>query len=68
MYYCEHLNIFEFFDELLLHLASPVTQQVRNNPPAGDTGLISGSGRSPGEGDGKPLQYSCLKNPMDRQA
>ena len=31
-------------------------------------GLISGSGRSPGEGNGNPLQYSCLKNPMDRGA
>ena len=35
---------------------------------AGDAGLISGSGRSPGEGDGNPLQYSCLGNPMDRGA
>ena len=35
----------------------------------GDTGdvcSISGSGRSPGEGHGNPLQYSCLENPMDR--
>ena len=31
-----------------------------------DTGLIPGSGRSPGEGNGNPLQYSCLENPMDR--
>ena len=42
-------------------------------PPAntGDTGvagLIPGSGRSPGEGNGNPLQYSCLGNPMDRVA
>jgi len=35
---------------------------------AGDLGLIPGSGRSPGEGNGKPLQYSCLENPMDRGA
>ena len=40
------------------------------NPPAkaGDTrymGLIPGSGRSPGEGDGNPLQFSCLENSMD---
>ena len=34
----------------------------------GDTGLIPGSGRSPGGGNGKPLQYSCLENPMDREA
>ena len=43
------------------------------NPPAntGDTrdvGLMSGSGRSPGGGNGNPLQYSCLENPMDRGA
>ena len=35
---------------------------------AGDPGLIPGSGRSLGEGNGKPLQYSCLENPMDRGA
>ena len=33
---------------------------------AGDTGSIPGSGRSPGEGNSSPLQYSCLENPMDR--
>ena len=33
-----------------------------------DTGLISGSGRSPGGGHGNPLQYSCLENSMDRGA
>ena len=43
------------------------------NPPAStgdvtDTGLIPGSGRSTGEGNGNPLQYSCLGNPMDRVA
>ena len=31
----------------------------------GDLGLIPESGRSPGEGNGNPLQYSCLENPMD---
>ena len=35
---------------------------------AGDAGLIPGLGRSPGEGNGNPLQYSCLGNPMDRGA
>ena len=44
---------------------------VIKNPPAKagdlrDTGLIPGSGRSPGEGKGKPFQYSCLENSMDR--
>ena len=33
-----------------------------------DTGLIPGSGRSPGGGQGSSLQYSCLENPMDRGA
>ena len=41
------------------------------NPPAnagdsGDAGSVLGSGRSPGEGNGNPLQYSCLENPMER--
>ena len=35
---------------------------------AGDLGSIPGSGRVPGEGNGNPLQCSCLKNPMDRGA
>ena len=41
---------------------------VVKNPPAnaGDAGSIPGSGRSPGEGNGNPLQYPCLGNPMDR--
>ena len=43
---------------------------VKNSPAnAGDTedvGSIPGSGRSPGGGNGNPLQYSCLGNPMDR--
>ena len=40
---------------------------VRSLPfRAGDMGLIPVSGRSPGEGNGRPLQYSCLENPMDR--
>ena len=43
---------------------------VVKNPPAnaGDAGSIPGLGRSPGEGHGNPLQYSCLENPMDRGA
>ena len=39
---------------------------VKNSPAsAGDTGSIPGTGRSPGEGNGNPLQYSCLENPVD---
>ena len=44
----------------------PGGSEVKNPPAnAGDTGLIFGSGRSPGEGNGNPLQYPCLRNPMD---
>ena len=40
---------------------------VKNLPAnAGDTSSIPGSGRYPREGNGNPLQYSCLENPMDR--
>ena len=42
---------------------------IKNLPAnAGDEGSITGSGRTPGEGNGNPLQYSCLENPMDRGA
>ena len=45
-------------------------REVVKNPPAnsGDTVSIPGWGRSPGEGNGNPLQYSCPENPMDRGA
>ena len=50
--------------------ASQVALVVKNLPAkAGDTrdaGSVPGWGRSPGEGNGNPLQYSCLENPMDR--
>ena len=52
--------------------ASQAAQVVKNPPTsAGDTrdrGSIPGLGRSPGVGNGSPLQYSCLENPMDRGA
>ena len=42
---------------------------VKNLPAnAGDTGVIPGSGRAPGGGNGNPLQYSCLEHSMDRGA
>ena len=46
--------------------------QVVKNPPANagdlrDVGSAPGPGRSPGEGHGNPLQYSCLENPKDRE-
>ena len=48
--------------------SSLVAQSVESACSAGDPGSIPGSGRSPGEGNGNPLQYSCLENPMDRGA
>ena len=39
--------------------------QLVKNPPVGDLGSTPGVGRSPGEGKGYPLQYSCLENSMD---
>ena len=52
--------------------ASPVALVVKNLPAnAGelrDTGSIPELGRCPGEDNGNPLQYSCLENPMDREA
>ena len=55
------------------HLSNTHLARVVKNPPAnaGDLrnmGSICGSGRSPGEGYGNPLQYSCQKNPRDRGA
>ena len=48
---------------------SPVGSVVKNLPAMQETqGSIPGSGRSPGEGNGNSLQYSCLGNPMDRGA
>ena len=47
-----------------------VVKKKKKNPPAnaGDVGLIPGSERSPREGNGNPLQDSCLGNPIDRRA
>ena len=44
---------------------SLAAQTVKRLPNAGDLGSVRGSGRSLGEGNGNPLQYSCLENPMD---
>ena len=65
-------NFFSFIEDLLclrIVLDFPGGSLVKRSPAtAGDTGLIPGSGRSPGEGHGNPLQYFCLGNPMDRGA
>ena len=61
-----------FLGTALYHGASQVALAVKNLPSnAGDfrdTGSVSGLGKSPGEGTGNPLRWSCLENPMDRGA
>ena len=53
----------------IMILGFPYGSLIKNPPAnAGDAGSIPGSGRCPGEGNGNPLQYSCLGNPMDRGA
>ena len=57
---------------MFITCASQVTLIVKNPPTntgdARDLGVSPGSGRPPREGNGSPLQYSCLENPMDRGA
>ena len=58
-----------FFGSLVTWLwASLVAQMVRSLPAMWETGFIPGLGRSPREGNGNPLQYSCLENSMDQRA
>ena len=61
---CPHTNTHTPGDGTSL-LAEMVKASAYN---AGDLGSITGWGRSPGEGNGNPLQYSCLENPIDRGA
>ena len=66
-------TISSFIVLLFLDEASLVAQTVKHLPAmrkasacnAGDLGSVPGLGGSPGEGNGNPLQYSCLENPMD---
>ena len=60
--YIEMCNIWAY--QVLLVVKNPRA----NARDARDTGLIPGLGRSSGGGNGNPLQYSCLENPMDRGA
>ena len=54
---------------VVIYTGFPGGSVVKNLPAnAGDLGLIPGLGRFPGEGNGNPLQFSCLENPMHRRA
>ena len=59
-------NLYFLPSHILGHPNSMVDQKSACS--AGDPGSISESGRSPGEGNGNPLQYSCIENPVDRGA
>ena len=67
VYVCIYIYVY-----IYIYMASQVVPVVKNLPAnagdARDTGSIPGLGRSPGEGNGNPLRYSCLENPMDRRA
>ena len=60
----------EEFNDVISNRTGFSGGSVVRNPPAnaGDMGSIPGLGRSPGEGNDYPLQYSCLRDPMDRGA
>ena len=62
----EHLSTIKY--PWASQLAPAVKTLPANAGDARDSGLVLGSGRSPGEGHGHPLQYSCLENPMDSGA
>ena len=70
---CHLRKIHTFFLTTQYHLQGFPGRSVVISLPANagdtrDTGSIPGWGRSPGEGNGNPLQYSCLGNPLDRGA
>ena len=58
------------FSHFILRSSAFLVIQMAENPPAnaGNIGSVLRWGRSPGGGNGKPLQYSCLKNPVDRES
>ena len=61
-------DFFLICDQLMRHLGFPGGSDSKESAHnAGDLGLIPGLGRSSGEGNDNPLQYSCLENPMGRE-
>ena len=71
--FCVHTLSPQEFSRNTLGVESRLVALVVKNPPANagdirDVGLIPGLGKSPGGGNGNPLWYLCLENPMDRGA
>ena len=64
--FCLFVFVFSNFSELILLIFPDGSDGKESACNAGDLGSIPRSGRSPGEGNGYPLQYSCLQNSMDR--
>ena len=63
------INNIEILGIVAFFWCSPGGSEVKASAcSAGDPGLIPDLGRSPGEGNGNPLQYSCQEKPMDREA
>ena len=63
-YFLQCMQKFHYVVYVLVTFSTPNGKESTCN--AGDSGLIPGSGISPGEGHSNPLRYSCLGNPMDR--
>ena len=61
-------DLFLFIDSLWFPGVAVVKGLPASEEDARDTGLIPGSGRFPGEGNGNPLQYSCLENPHGQRS
>ena len=62
------LILLQFMCMVMNEMCFPSNSVVKRVPTSADVGSIPGSGRSPGGGNGKQLQYSCLGNPTDRGA
>ena len=61
------IRVLYIMSYIIFECGLPNGSVVKNPPANADAGSIPGSGRSPGGGNGNPLQYSCLGNPMDRE-
>ena len=61
------LKIYPRLPKILIIMTWYSSDDKESSYNAGDLGSIPGSGRSPGEGNGNPLQYSCLENPMEEE-